>query len=117
MRALNSDARIKAGVMLAPGGSGGERTNDTTPIMMMIGTEDSTVRERGNSSSRRYYENSKGPRYLVEIKDAGHFTFTSVEQYNPDYGNGIGTGTRITNDEELTYLSPAESHNAATNEA
>ena len=110
MRVLNSDPRVKAGIMLAPGGSGGERTNESTPIMMMIGTEDGTVRERGNSASRQYYENSKGPRYLVEIKDAGHFTFTSVDQYNSDFGNGIGAGTRITNGEELTYLSPDESH-------
>ena len=111
MRALEQDERIKAGVMLAPGGSGGERTNLTTPIMMMIGTEDSTVGERGNTRSRAYYEASEGPRYLVEIKDAGHFTFTSVEQYNPEYGNGIGSGERITvPGEAITYLSMEESH-------
>lgn len=111
MRALNQDARIKAGIMLAPGGGAGERTNTTTPIMMMIGTEDSTVRERGNARSRQYYEESKGPRYLVEIKDAGHFSFTSVEQYNSEYGNGIGKGKRITiPDEDVVYLSPEETH-------
>ena len=110
-RVLDQDSRVKAAVMLAPGRNGGERSNFTTPIMMMIGTEDSTVGERGNARSRQYYEASRGPRYLVEIKDAGHFTFSSVEQYNPNYGNGIGRGMRITKpDEEVTYLSPAESH-------
>ncbi len=110
MRVLESDPRVKAGIMLAPGGSGGERVNKTTPIMMMIGTEDATVRERGNARSRQYYEDSEGPRFLVEILDAGHFSFTNVDQYNPNYGNGIGVGRRITSDEELTYLPISETH-------
>ena len=109
MNVLSQDGRVTAGVMLAPGGPSA-RTNYTTPNMMMIGTEDSTVGERGNSRSRQFYEESKGPRYLVEIKDAGHFTFTGVEQYNPNYGNGIGSGTRITNGEALDYLPQIESH-------
>ncbi len=76
----------------------------------MIGTEDGTVREPGNARSRQYYEDSEGPRYLVEILDAGHFSFTNVDQYNPDYGNGIGTGRRITSDEEVTFLPMPETH-------
>jgi hypothetical protein len=88
-----------------------DRTNFSTPILMMIGTEDSTIREAGNARNRAYYEASKGPHYLVEVKDGGHYTFTSVDQYNPNYGNGIGKGKRITaSDQELTYLPPAESH-------
>ena len=110
MRVLDSDPRVVAGIMLAPGGSGGERMNKTTPIMMMIGTEDATVRQGGNARSRQYFEDSEGPRYLVEILDAGHFSFTSVEQYNANFGNGIGTGRRITADEELTYLPMPETH-------
>ncbi|HEV8146965.1 MAG TPA: dienelactone hydrolase family protein [Bryobacteraceae bacterium] len=108
---IERDKRVKAAVMLAPGGPTGDRANFTTPVCMMIGTEDSTIREAGNARNRAYYEASKGPHYLVEIKDGGHYTFTSVEQYNPNYGNGIGKGKRITiPDQEVTYLSPEESH-------
>jgi len=61
--------------------------------------------------NRSHYEVSKGPKYFLEIKDAGHFTFTSVDQYNPNYGDGIGKGTRITvAGQEVTYLPPEESH-------
>jgi predicted dienelactone hydrolase len=111
MNVIDQDRRVKAAIMLAPGGPTGDRTNFTTPVMMMIGTEDSTIREAGNTRNRNYFEASKGPKYLVEIKDGGHYTFTSVDQYNPEYGNGIGKGKRITApDQDVTYLAPAESH-------
>ena len=42
--------------------------------------------------------------------DAGHFSFTNVDQYNPDYGNGIGAGRRITSGEDLDYLPMPETH-------
>ena len=64
---LNRDTRFKAGVMLAPGGPVIERQNADTPVMMIIGTEDSVIRAEGNERNRNYYENSEGPRYLVEI--------------------------------------------------
>jgi predicted dienelactone hydrolase len=109
---VEMERRVKAGIMLAPGGPTGDRTNFTTPIFMMIGTEDATLREQGNARNRTYYEVSKGPRYFVEIKDAGHYTFTSVDQYNPNYGNGIGKGKRVNTapDHDVTYLPPDQSH-------
>ena len=109
---VEQERRVKAGIMLAPGGPVGDRTNFSTPIFMMIATEDATIRERGNARNREYYEASKGPRYFVEIKDAGHYTFTSVEQYNANYGNGIGKGKRVNTapDQDVTYLAPEESH-------
>jgi dienelactone hydrolase len=110
-RVVDAEPRVKAAVMLAPGGPAGNRTNFTTPILAMIGTEDRTVREAGNARTRQYFEDSKGPRHLVEIKDAGHFTFTSVDQYNAEYGDGIGHGERITKPgEQVTYLATEESH-------
>lgn len=101
---IEQDKRVKAAVMLAPGGPTGQRANFDTPVMMMIGTEDTTIREAGNATNRAYYEATKGPRYMVEIKDGGHYSFTSVDQYNSNYGNGIGTGKRITiPDQPVTY--------------
>jgi dienelactone hydrolase len=109
---VDREKRVKAGVMLAPGGPQQDRVNFTTPIFMMIGTEDSTIRAAGNTRNRTYYEASKGPHYLCEIKDAGHYTFTSVDQYNPEYGNGIGHGKRVNTapDQDVTFLPPDEGH-------
>jgi predicted dienelactone hydrolase len=109
---VEKEKRVKAGVMLAPGGPTGDRTNFSTPIFMMIGTEDATLHAAGNDRNRAYYAASKGPHYMVEIKDAGHYTFTSVEQYNSEYGNGIGHGKRVNTapDQDVTFLPPDESH-------
>jgi len=109
---VEQERRVKAGIMLAPGGPTGDRTNFTTPIFMMIATEDATLRAQGNTRNRKYYEDSKGPKYFVEIKDAGHYTFTSVDQYNANYGNGIGKGKRVNTapDQDVIYLPPQESH-------
>jgi dienelactone hydrolase len=106
---INTDARIKAALALAPVWR--ERTNYETPFMMMIGTEDKTIGVRGNDNNRKYYEESKGPRYLVEILNGGHFTFTDVFQLNPNFGDGIGTGERITKPgEPVTFLSMEKSY-------
>ncbi|MDA1371681.1 MAG: dienelactone hydrolase family protein [Proteobacteria bacterium] len=107
---LNQDDRVKAGVILAPGGPTQERKNVSTPIMMIIGTEDSVIGLQGNERNRNYFEESQGPHYLVEILDAGHMTFTSVNQYNPMYGRGFGTGVRTSNGEPLTYIAADEAH-------
>jgi dienelactone hydrolase len=109
---VEREKRVKAGVMLAPGGPVSDRTNFSTPIFMMIGTEDATLHAAGNARNRAYYQASKGPHFLVEIKDAGHYTFTSVDQYNPEYGNGIGHGKRVNTapDQDVTFLPPDESH-------
>src|ERR1700677_3762337 len=45
---VEKEKRVKAGVMLAPGGPTGDRTNFSTPIFMMIGTEDATLHAAGN---------------------------------------------------------------------
>lgn len=106
---INTDTRIKAMAALAPVWR--ERTNYKTPVLMMIGSEDKTIGTRGNDNNRKYYDESKGPHYLVEIKDAGHFTFTNVFQLNPNFGDGIGEGERITKPgEKVTFLSEELSH-------
>lgn len=106
---INTDKRIKAAIAMAPVWR--ERTNYTTPVMMMIGSEDKTIKPAGNANNRKYYEESKGPHYLVELHDAGHFSFTDVFQINPNFGDGVGSGERMTKPgEKVTFLSEAESH-------
>lgn len=104
---INSDTRVKAIIPMAPVWM--ERTNYTTPVMMMIATEDKTIGLPNNAKDRTYYEESKGPHYLVEIKDGGHYSFSDMGQIQPKFGDGIGTGMRVTKKEEpITYLPPKE---------
>ena len=91
------DPRVKAAVMKCPSismsGTGAlatERTDKSTPVMVMLGSEDTVIGEAGNAAGRTYVETHDGPAYLVEIVRGGHVSFTSCELYNPNYGNGIG---------------------------
>lgn len=58
--------------------------------MVMLGTEDTVIGEKGNQAGRKYVDNHEGPAYLLEIVRGGHVSFTSCEIYDPNYGNGIG---------------------------
>merc|ERR1719215_1062396 len=78
---------------------------------MMLGVEDTVIGEVGNAAARTYVEKHCGPKYLLEIKDGGHVSFTSCELYNANYGNGIGESKSLTKP-GTTYqaLPPPEQH-------
>ncbi|MFO0946110.1 MAG: prolyl oligopeptidase family serine peptidase [Planctomycetota bacterium] len=106
---INAEPRIKAIVPLSP--VFGKRENFTTPVLVILGTEDATIGVKGNDNARAFFEESKGPHYLVEILDGGHFTFSDMFQIKPDFGDGIGKGKRITKPEEpIEYLGMKESY-------
>lgn len=98
----NQEPRVGAVVLMA--GAALERTNYETPVMLLIASEDDTLGAEKVAHLRRYYEESKGPHYSVEFKNAGHYSFTEMYQLKPDFGDGVGQGKRITNGEPITYL-------------
>ena len=100
----DTEPRVDAIVPIA--GAAAERERYTCPVMLLVATEDATLDAERMADLRSYYDESKGPRYLVEFLNAGHFTFTEMYQFKPDFGNGCGTGTRVTNGEPLTYVTP-----------
>jgi len=67
-----------------------EHTPCNVPMLVLLGDADRTVNEVGNLASTAYFEAATGPKYLLNFKDAGHFTFTEMTQINPDWGDGIG---------------------------
>lgn len=93
------DARVRAAVLQCPslksaGGrllKHGERRDRGTPLLLMLGSEDTVIGEGGNEAARGYVDaHDKGPSYLLEVVRGGHVSFTSCEIYDPEYGNGIG---------------------------
>ena len=50
-----------------------ERTRYDCPAMMLLATEDDTIGLDGNERIRTYYNESKGPRYLIEFVNGGHY--------------------------------------------
>lgn len=85
-------------------------TASTRPLLLFVATEDDTIGEEGNAGARAYFDATKAPKYLVEMRDAGHYTFSDMDQINPHWGDGAGSGTRITNGEPLKYLSMDTAH-------
>lgn len=79
-------------------------TQSTKPLLLFIATEDDTIDAKGNAGARAYYEATTAPKYLVELKDAGHYSFSDMYQINPAWGDGVGSGKRITNGDPLTYI-------------
>ena len=98
----NNEPRVKAIIPMA--GIAEDRTNYECPIMLFVAAEDDTLSADRMALFPKYYEESKGPRYFIEFKNAGHFSFTEMYQLKPDFGDGVGTGTRITNGEPLDYV-------------
>jgi len=98
-----NDPRVKAAIMMCPSlmSAGGritkERTNCHTPLMVMIGTEDTVIGTEGNALCREFARKPEHHGYLLEIKAGGHCSFTSCDLYNPAYGNGIGESKSLTN--------------------
>ncbi|CAE7241242.1 PLA2G7, partial [Symbiodinium pilosum] len=98
-----NDPRVKAAILMCPslmsaeGRLTKERTNSHTPLMVMIGTEDTVIGTEGNALGRDFAQKPEGCSYLVEVKRGGHCSFTSCDLYNPAYGNGIGESKSLSN--------------------
>ena len=101
-RVADTEPRVDA---IAPWAAvASERENYDVPVLAVVATEDDTIGAEGNDRIRTYYQDSKGPKYLVEFVNAGHYSFTEMYQWNPAFGDGVGSGTRITNGEPITYI-------------
>lgn len=92
-RAIELDARIKAILPMTLAGTlseAGESKPCAVPLMVLLGDKDRTVGDRGNQASIAYFERATGPKFLLNFKDAGHYTFTEMAQINPLFGDGLG---------------------------
>lgn len=104
----NRDERIGAIVpMAAPGIPSLSRR---IPTLFMIGGEDDTIDQEGNEGVEAAYDLILPPKGLLNLLDAGHFTFTNMCDIIPDFGDGCGKGTRITDGSPLEYVTPAQAH-------
>jgi dienelactone hydrolase len=98
---VSQDPRIKAIAPMA--GVAEERGNYDCPVLLFIATEDDTLGPERVELIRKYYADSKGPRYSVEFTNAGHYSFTEMYQLQPDFGDGVGQGKRIATGEPMAY--------------
>jgi predicted dienelactone hydrolase len=117
-RATELDARIKAILPMTLAGTLADAADPKpcrVPLMVVLGDKDRTVKDFGNQRSTSYFEHAAGPKYLLNFKDAGHFTFTEMVQINPNFGDGIGVEKDDQGNVKLTF-SDAREDQRITNE-
>lgn len=113
-RATELDDRIKAIIPMTLAGTVVFSAEDnvgeecSVPLMVILGDTDRTVGEAGNERSIRYFEQATGDKYLLNFKDAGHYTFTEMPQINPDFGDGVGVERDDDGTVTLTFSDTAE---------
>lgn len=112
MLAVQLDARIGAGITLAGPWIAPALFSLNVPMMYMIGLEDRTVGVPYNPWIVDVYRASPVPKFLLEVEDGGHYTFTDACVLIPTLfgaGDGCGEGTRLEDGSPFEYLDHATS--------
>lgn len=84
------------------------------PALFMLAQEDGSVGAQANASIRQQYEAHAERAYLVELRDAGHWSITDDCALIPDFADGCGQGKRIEPpNASFTFLANAEARASA----
>lgn len=103
----NQDPRIAASLPMAL--TGEIRPGYSAATMLMVATEDKTIGESANQAIRDTYPLLPGPRFLVEIPDAGHYSFSFACFTGLGIGNadGCGYGNRFSDGARFEFIDSA----------
>lgn len=99
--ASDADKRFKA--VVAMSGAPATHTNLMVPTLRMLGAEDRTLGESGNALIRHNHAIHKGPAFLLEMKNGGHYSFTDMFKLTKSFGDGVGVGKRLKSGEEVVF--------------
>jgi predicted dienelactone hydrolase len=100
----SQDARIGAALPMALAGPISGSYSAAT--LLMLATQDKTIGLDSNQAIRDAYEALPGPRFLAEVIDAGHYSFSFACETGLGIGDGDGckTGTRLEDGSPITFL-------------
>jgi predicted dienelactone hydrolase len=93
--------------MAAPGFPEMDRS---VPTFLLLAGEDATIDTIGNLAGKGVFDLLKTPKGYLNLKDAGHFTFSNLCELVPDFGDGCGRGKRLLTGEPFTYLPTSIAH-------
>lgn len=96
---------------------GAEIDDIDEPILFLLAEEDNSITELGNVLIRTNHEEAKDS-WIVEVPDAGHWSFSDIAGLHADFMPGCGSDTRQTNPAEtFDYLDPAAGRDVAAETA
>ncbi len=109
---LMDDPRPKAGMALAvpmaqPLLPGVDMAQIHVPVAFVLAREDNSILEVGNSFIRQDYADANPPVWLLEVADAGHFSFSDIAGIIANFDAGCGKGQRMADQSDFTYLDNA----------
>jgi predicted dienelactone hydrolase len=99
------DDRFVAALPMAAGGPVSDVYAAAT--LFLLATEDKTIRLEGNDGVRQAFSQVPPPRFIGEVIDAGHYSFSFACQTGLGIGDGDGckTGTRLADGSPVTFVS------------
>jgi predicted dienelactone hydrolase len=105
LAAASMDDRFVAVLPMAFGGPISETYSAAT--LLLLATQDKTIGLDGNDGVRETFAVAPEPRYIGEIVDAGHYSFSFACQTGLGIGDGDGckTGTRLEDGSPVTFVS------------
>lgn len=111
-RVLRDDPRVRAGVGIAapmdtPLVGNVKMADIKRPVALLLAVEDNSIGQIGNQWLRENYAAANAPAVLVEVADAGHFSFSDAAGLR-DAWPGCGAGLRQTDGAPFTYVDAAK---------
>ena len=100
----STDNRIAASLPMALAGP--ISSDYSAATLLMLATQDKTIGLDANQAIRDAYAQLRGPRFLAEVIDAGHYSFSFACETGLGIGDGDGckTGTRLEDGSPVTFL-------------
>lgn len=103
------DARVLAGFLIAapvdsPFLNSGSISRVTRPLSWLLALEDNSISYLGNGFIRENFSKAPRPSWLIEVSEAGHWTFSDIAGLGGDYLPGCRSGMRDPDGGVFTYL-------------
>lgn len=117
---VTSDTRFVAALAIAaPISIFGARPADVhVPYLYLLASEDNSIGAAGNLVIRNDYNAAGGPAWLVEVADAGHWSFSDIAGLVDAFDAGCGMGMRqAAPHAAFTYLDNGEARELAADVA
>ncbi len=108
-KVVERDARVKGGFLIAapadsPFLNAGSVTAISRPLSYLLALEDNSISYLGNGFIRDNFARTPKPAWLLEVKEAGHWTFSDIAGLGGAYQPGCGAGFRDPDGGAFIYL-------------
>jgi dienelactone hydrolase len=108
-KVVEQDARVRGGFLIAapadsPFLNSGSLKSITKPLTYLLALEDNSISYVGNDFIRDNFAKGPKPTWLIEVREAGHWTFSDIAGLGGSYLAGCGEGTRDPDGGAFTYL-------------